>query len=143
MPSVTKKPKDLMKEGPILEVQFIISSELERKYREEGKVIPKPIVIKALVDTGCTSCAISDHIPKELNLQPVGSVDLRTPSGKRACFQYFMRMLIPSHGLAYEGTFIGVTLEGQDVDCLIGRDVLKDSILIYIGPENQFTLSIL
>jgi len=54
-----------------------------------------------------------------------------------------MRMLIPSHGLIYEGPFIGASLDGQDICCLIGRDVLQSRILIYIGYNNQFTLSLL
>ena len=53
-----------------------------------------------------------------------------------------MRMLIPSHGLTYQGPFIGAPLDGQEINGLIGRDLLKHGILIYIGYKNQFTLSI-
>lgn len=144
MPSVTIKSENLEAEGPVLEVHFLISTELERKLKEEKKEIPKPVIIKALIDTGATSCVIQDSIPRRLNLNPVGEVNVNTPSSQNnKCFQYFMRMIIPSHGLIYEGSFIATSLEGQNISCLIGRDVLKSSILIYIGAENQFTLSIL
>ena len=144
MPSVTIKSKNLREEGPLLEVQFLISSELEKKYKAEGKTIPKPVTVKSLIDTGAASCVIQEDIPKRLNLQPIGQVNISTPScdGKE-CFKYFMRMHIPLHGLIYEGTFIAAPLKQQPISCLIGRDVLKDSILIYIGSANQFTLSIL
>jgi len=51
-------------------------------------------------------------------------------------------MLIPSPGLIYEGPFISAPLEGQEISSLIGRDVLKNGILIYIGYMNQFTFSL-
>lgn len=144
MPSVTIKSKNLEADGPVLEVHFLISAELEKKFKEENKEIPKPVIIKALIDTGATSCAIQESIPKKLNLNPVGEVNLSTSSSQNIkCFQYFMRMVIPSHNLIYEGPFIATSLEGQNISCLIGRDFLKNSILIYIGAENQFTLSIL
>lgn len=144
MPSVTISSNDLEKEGPILEVHFLISSELEKKYRKENKTIPEPIIIKALIDTGASACVIKKEIPEKLGLKPTGIIKICTPSCKdHECYQYFMRMVIPTHGLIYEGPFISAPLEGQDVNCLMGRDSLKTGILIYIGYMNQFTLSIL
>jgi hypothetical protein len=32
-------------------------------------------------------------------------------------------------------------LQGQHIQCLIGRDVLKNAVLIYTGHDNSFTLS--
>ncbi|MBU3906647.1 MAG: retroviral-like aspartic protease family protein [Nanoarchaeota archaeon] len=144
MPSVTINNPNLEADGPVLEVQFLISSELEKKYKKENNPLPEPVTVKALIDTGATSCVIQEDIPKKLNLQPVGEVNMSTPSTKGCnCFQYYMRMVIPSHNLIYEGPFIAASLDGQNISSLIGRDVLKDSILIYIGNKNQFTLSIL
>ena len=52
-----------------------------------------------------------------------------------------MRMVIPTHGITYQGPFIAASLDGQEIAGLIGRDLLKHGILIYIGYKNQFTLS--
>ncbi len=144
MPSVTIDSPNLEQDGPLLDVQFNISLELEKKYREENKPFPEPVDVKSLIDTGASSCVIQEDIPKKLNLQPVGKVKMITPSCKdTSCFVYFMRMVILSTGLTYEGLFIAAPLENQQISCLIGRDVLKHSILIYLGSKNQFTLSIL
>lgn len=144
MPSVTINSESLEKDGPRLEIQFLISSELEKKYIEEGKEIPKPIIVNSLIDTGASSCVIQEDIPKKLGLQPIGEIKMTTPSCENSsCYQYYMRMRIPSHNLIYEGPFIGAPLKGQEISCLIGRNVLKNAILIYIGSENQFTLSLL
>lgn len=144
MPSVTIGLKDIELEGPVLEVQFLIPSELEKKYMNEKHPIPEPVVIRSLIDTGASACVVKKEIPEKLGLKPMGVIKICTPSSKdHECYQYFMKMLIPSHGLTYEGPFIAAPLDGQDIGCLIGRDVLKSGILIYIGYMNQFTLSIL
>ncbi|MBS3080915.1 hypothetical protein J4221_05565 [Candidatus Pacearchaeota archaeon] len=63
MPSVTINSPNLQVEGPIVEVHFLISSELEKKYNEQKNGILKPVVVKALIDTGASACVIQ----KELN----------------------------------------------------------------------------
>lgn len=144
MPSVTIPLEDLEKEGPIIEVHFLISSELEKKYLEEKKPLPEPVPIKALIDTGASACVLKKEIPEKLGLTPIGTTKICTPSTKdHECYQYFMRMVIPAQQLVYEGIFISTPLDGQEISCLIGRDVLKNGILIYIGYANQFTLSLL
>ena len=144
MPSVTITSENLEQEGPILDVQFMISLELEKKYRELGKSIPQPIIVKAMTDTGSSACLLQKEIPEKLQLEPIGITKITTPSHEHyECYQYFMRMIIPSHDFFYEGLFVTSVLDGQGISGLIGRDVLKNGILIYIGYMNQFTLSLL
>ncbi len=50
--------------------------------------------------------------------------------------------LFPDHGLIYEGVFTATPLKGQNISCLIGRDVLSNAVLIYLGNDNSFTLSL-
>lgn len=145
MPSLTQTQKDLRLEGPVVEVHFLVSADLEKKLKLEGKSVPNPVKIKAMIDTGASHCALQQTIPEKLKLEPVGTIKINTPSCKgKECYRYFMRMAIPFHNnLVYEGVFTAVPLEGQGIDCLIGRDVLAHGILIYIGYANQFTFSLL
>jgi predicted aspartyl protease len=147
MPSVTitpKEPQGLLNDGPILEVHFLIPIDLEEKFKAEGKTIPEPIIVNALIDTGASGCVIKKDIPEKLGLVPMGLTKICTPSQKdHECYQYFLRMVIPSHNLTYQGVFIAPSLDGQDISCLIGRDLLNGAIMIYIGYMNQFTLSLL
>ena len=144
MPSVTYTSPNIQVEGPILEVHFSISSELEKKYAEEGIPIPTPVVVKSLIDTGASSCTIKEDIPKILGLEPIGKIKINTPSSKdHECFQYVMRMFMPLQGLTYEGVFTAVSLNGQEIEALIGRDLLQQGIFIYIGYMNQFTFSLM
>jgi len=144
MPSLTQTEADLVSNGPRIEVHFLISTELEEKYKKEGKELPAPVVKIALIDTGASHCAIQANIPEQLKLEPVGTIKISTPSCKdKECYRYFLRMAIPAQNLIYEGVFTAVPLEGQGIECLIGRDVLASGILIYIGYANQFTFSLL
>lgn len=144
MPSITTTLPNLEGDGPVLEVHFSIPNILESQYRKSGKPIPEPIIVKALIDTGASSCVIQSDIPQKLGLQPVGATKINTPSCQDSeCYQYFMRMILPQQGLFYEGVFTAAPLSGQNINSLIGRDVLKQGILIYIGYVNQFTFSLL
>jgi predicted aspartyl protease len=143
MPSLTTTNPNLVGDGPLIEVLFLISSELEKKYIDEGIPIPESISVKSLIDTGASHCVIQEDIPKKLGLKPIGVIKISTPSCKdRECYSYFLRMAIPTHDLVYEGSFTAVPLEGQGIACLIGRDILAHGILIYIGYANQFTFSL-
>jgi len=144
MPSITITSPNLQVDGPTLEVHFLISKELEEKYVKDGKEIPKPIIVKAQIDTGASNCVVQEDIPMRLGLQPVDSIKITTPSTKdHPCYRYYMRMIIPAHNLTYDGLFTAAPLAGQNITSLIGRDLLGQGLLIYIGYANQFTLSLL
>lgn len=105
-----------------------------------GKPVPEPIKAKALIDTGASNCAVEKSIPSKLGLQPVDSITIKTASSKQhQCYRYYMRMTIPLQNFTYEGIFNALEIEDQG--CLVGRDLLKNGILVYIGYMNQFTLS--
>ena len=144
MPSVTITSTDLQAEGPVMEVHFLIPLQLEKVYLASGSPIPPPVMCKALIDTGASSSVVQDTIPKKLGLSPIGTTSINTASSQNhPCAQYFIRMVIPAYNLTYEGVFTSMPLQGQNIDSLIGRDLLGRAILIYIGYAHQFTLSLL
>ena len=51
-----------------------------------------------------------------------------------------MRLVFP-HNVVAEVAAIEAPLEGQAIQCLIGRDVLSHGVFVYTGYINQFTLS--
>ena len=51
-----------------------------------------------------------------------------------------MRLLFPNN-VTFETTVIETPLQGQQIRCLIGRDVLSQGVLVYIGYSNLFSLS--
>lgn len=80
-------------------------------------------------------------LPALLGLQPVGVAYINTPSSTNvACHEYLVGLIFPNNVLA-ETTILEAPLEGQHIQCLIGRDVLAHGVFVYIGYGNLFSLS--
>jgi predicted aspartyl protease len=60
------------------------------------KIHPPPITIKALWDTGATSCAITKNIANKLNLQPIGKIDVHHANGVAEKDVYLMNVALPN-----------------------------------------------
>lgn len=52
---------------------------------------------------------------------------------------YHVRLIL-SRTLAFEVDAVEGLLMGQDVQCLLGRDILQQLKFIYDGPNNRFSL---
>lgn len=144
MPAITIGDPNLLVNGPVLDVVFLIPQKVEEDLKAQDKQIPEGIPTKALIDTGATVCSVQDLIPKQLGLSPVGTSIVKTPnSSNHQAYEYFMKMWIPSMNLVYENIFLALPLQEQNIRALIGRDFLSAGILIYTGNASQFTLSLL
>ncbi|MBZ0253404.1 MAG: aspartyl protease family protein, partial [Candidatus Methylomirabilis sp.] len=98
----------------------------------------------AMVDTGATATVVTPRIVTQLGLSPVGSMSVNTPNAAtpNACYLYDVSVgFLPNRARISSVRVIAATLSGQPIDCLIGRDILAKGILVYIGYDNQFTLS--
>jgi hypothetical protein len=94
-----------------------------------------------MIDTGATKSVIQQGIAIQLGLKPVSVTSITTPSSTNVlCPEYLVRLVFPNNVL-YEGTVIEAPLQGQSVQCLIGRDVLSHAVFVYIGYRNLFSLS--
>ena len=94
-----------------------------------------------MVDTGATRSVIRQGLAAQLALNPVGVTRITTPSHTNgACYEYQVRLILPNN-VTFEGVFLEASLQGQHIQCLIGRDVLAQAVLVYIGYSNLFSLS--
>ena len=94
-----------------------------------------------MIDTGATGSVIQPALVQQLGLQPVGVVNISTPSSENVpCYQYNVRLIFPNNVIV-EAIAIEAPLRGQQTQCLIGRDVLAHGVLVYTGYINKFTLS--
>ena len=124
-----------------MEIQIAVGSAVEQTLRQTGVTVPSPVLCTALIDTGATGSVVQQGIPARLGLNPIGTVQISTPSSANVrCFEYYIRYLFPQN-VTIEGTVIEAPLAGQPIQCLIGRDILANAVLIYMGYANQFTLS--
>jgi predicted aspartyl protease len=141
MPSFTTQVPNLRDIGPIVQVRMTIGTILEDVMRRNGSAVPVPLTIPALIDTGATGTVIRQDLIPQLNLHPVGTTLIHTPSSINVvCYEYLMRIIFPNN-VVVETVVIGAPLQGQNISCLIGRDVLQQGVFIYTGYTNTFTLS--
>jgi len=126
------------------------------RYREEtlkaaGLPVPEWVNTLLLVDTGASSTCVDPSFLQAIGVPPSGTVDMRTPStgdGVHSCYQYDIQLAISSADSAFPPLYIsllpvmGTSLLNQGIGGLLGRDVLRDCLLVS-NPANfgYFTLS--
>ena len=141
MPSFTSQISNLRITGPVVEIGIAVAAGIERALRAQGQPVPPPIRALALVDTGASATVVQLGMAAQLGLHPVGVTLINTPSSTRVrCYEYRVQLLIGTD-VVVETKAIEAPLEGQNIRCLIGRDVLAHGVLVYIGYSNLFSLS--
>ncbi|GAH59513.1 unnamed protein product [marine sediment metagenome] len=141
MPSFTTQVANLQEVGPVVEIKLAVGTIIEDVFQKNSQNIPTPIQAAAMIDTGATGTVVREDIVKQLDLHPVGTTLINTPSSTNVqCYEYLVRLLFPNN-VVVETVVIAAPLQGQHIQCLIGRDVLKHGVFIYTGYINTFTLS--
>jgi predicted aspartyl protease len=141
MPSFTAQLPNLQALGPLVDMRIWIGTPVENAIKKNEGNLPEAVPVKAMIDTGATGSVIHLEIVKNLGLQPVGVVYINTPSSENVqCYQYVVRLIFPNNVIV-EAIAVEAPLKGQQIQCLVGRDVLAHGVLVYTGYINQFTLS--
>jgi predicted aspartyl protease len=144
MPSFTTQVANLLLDGPVVEIQLTISKTLLEKLRSENKPIPNPIPVRGLIDTGATFSVIQVGLAQKLGLNPIGTAIAQTPStstdGVQA-YKFNLALFFPNQ-VTVEVNAVEMPLEGQNIQCLVGRDILSLGVLVYTGYINQFTFTL-
>lgn len=129
---------NLQQVGPVVEI--IITQSLQ--YLKATSNQQKSIKVLAMIDTGATGTVISQGLATILGINPIGDCMINTPSSTNVkCLQYDIQLIFPNNVAMSSCIVTEAPLQNQHIQCLIGRDVLQQSILIYTGFDNTFTLS--
>ncbi len=141
MPTFTIAGTNLQGVGPVAEVRIAVNESVETTLRDTGAPVPSPLLVSAMIDTGASCTVIREGLAQQLGLQPTGVRMIHTASQSNVrCYEYLVRLLLPAT-ILFETDVVEIPLKGQHIDCLIGRDVLAQGILVYIGTDNLFSLS--
>ena len=142
MPSFTTTTPNLKHTGPICNVKIGWSSISAESLAAQRKSVLPPIDVSALIDTGASGTCINPKIVEHLGLICRGVTQIATPSSKaHPCNVYDVSLQFPNGVNVAIVPVIEAPLEGQNIQCLIGRDILEHGILIYSGYTNSFSLS--
>ena len=116
-----------------------------------GLALPKPVVGRALIDTGATSSCIDPAVIASLGLEPRGTAQVHTAStGDEPSLVTKVDMsifLIPTEAGSTPLVLPAISameievLQSQGIHALIGQDVLAQCHLVHDGHQQHFTLS--
>lgn len=141
MPSFTQRIPNLQQLGPVIEIILTPSLALLQTVKMELSAT-KGIKVLAMIDTGATGTVISQGLAGKLGINPIGTTLINTPSSTNvSCYQFDIQIVFPNNVNMPSIVVTEAPLQGQHIQCLIGRDILKHGILIYTGYDNSFTLS--
>jgi predicted aspartyl protease len=137
MPAAFLKFPDLQGGGPTVQVRLASAAKSVKGKPPAGETLP----LTALIDTGASSTVLKRGLPACLGLQPTSNAYVHTASSANVLCDEFAISLILPQGFKVRTTALELPLNTQGIDCLIGRDVLAQCVMTYIGPENQVILA--
>lgn len=122
--------------GPFLQVTVTHPRIVQEDLRKKGKSVPS-LNVGALIDTGARSSVISPEIADGLNLIHTGYQKVLSVQDEQEQPVYYGFIVFP-WGNGMEIPIVCCPL--RNVDCLIGRDVLKHWYLTYNGVDGSITI---
>ena len=142
MPSFTTTVSNLRASGPQVEIFVAPSFDLQKYLKENNQNIPEPIRVIGLIDTGSTSSLVKPETIRTLGINPIGEKRINTPSCTDfKCNQYQATIMFPNRIAIQISSLLEAPLTGQNIQCLIGRDILSQAVFIYNGYANLITFS--
>ena len=145
MPSLTGL---IEPDGPVVRLWVNVSSPRAAAMKAANQPVPTSVLIREIIDTGASATVIDEDTILGLGLIPTGSVHIHTPSTgstPQVCNQYDVSLwyYVPpsNHLLTAALAIIATDLTSQNIQALIGRDLLSRCTLIYNGPQNSFLMS--
>ena len=141
MPTYRIPNPRLRDEGPVLRVRVGLPQSVSGRASSEDRHGSEPIEVDALVDTGSGRSVIHPEVARRLDLTPVGSVEIDTPSSMdvpafRALGSVLVRPNDQRRGQGPRGS-----ASRRPPPALLGRDVLAQGRFLYEGKLGAFTLT--
>ena len=94
-----------------------------------------------LIDTGANISCISKKLVKKLNLVPVGAAKVSTPSGTAILDKYIVNISFKGKMLFPNVFVLESEIGNQNIDLLIGMDILKNTDITISNFDNHTQFS--
>lgn len=122
--------------GISIDIEIALDIETTKNFQSQDIKIPNPIVVKGLIDSGCTYTSIDESIVNSLNLSILGFSDTHTANGSRSATVHAVSLKFPGALLIEKPIHRvqSVNLSGQPYQVLIGRDLMASWNINYNGP---------
>lgn len=136
-------------DGPVLKVLIGVSEVRAAALSDPDHLVPNPVAVNALLDTGASHTCLDPSVVKDLALSPTGSVSVTAPAAgavTQTADEYDVSLWIPA--AIGEAPLVFPTLpvfcselHHSGFRALIGRDILADCLLAYNGRTGLYTLA--
>jgi hypothetical protein len=127
-------------DGPLVDITLWLVASARQALTTQGNSVPTAVPGTAMIDTGASMTVVQQGLLGPLGLHPVSSAAVNTPTSQGvACPLYAVQLALPNGFI--EVNVLEAPLQGQNIQALIGRDVLRHGVLIYEGHSGHFTLA--
>lgn len=99
-----------------------------------------PKMWRGLWDTGASRSSITKRIVDDLDLIPVGNINISTANGIVTVNTYFVDFGLPN-GMTVENILVSCSDLGEDIDVLIGMDIIRHGDFAITNVNNKTTFS--
>lgn len=99
-----------------------------------------PKLWKGLWDTGASRSSITHRIVDDLSLIPVGKTNISTANGIVTVDTYFVNLGLPN-GVTVNNVLVSCTDLGEDIDVLIGMDIIRHGDFSITNVNNKTIFS--
>lgn len=100
----------------------------------------EPKLWRGLWDTGASKSSITKRIVDDLSLIPVGNTNISTANGIVTVNTYFVDFGLPN-GVTVKNVLVSCADLGDDIDVLIGMDIIKHGDFSITNTNNRTTFS--
>ena len=119
----------------MLKTDTLVMSDIRKK---DTSYTPK--LWRGLWDTGASKSSITQRIVDDLNLIPVGNTNISTANGVVAVNTYFVDFGLPN-GVTVKNVLVSCADLGDDIDVLIGMDIIRHGDFSITNVNNKTTFS--
>lgn len=146
MPSITGVIDD---HGAVISVLVSVPTIRRELLQRLGMAVPSTVAVRAQIDTGSHVTGFSRQVFTALGLTPFGRTPLRTPSTRPDepfyADQYEVALSFVSGVDQYPFPTVRAIAsddfqQGEEVEAIIGRDILNRCNFQYLGTARRFDL---
>jgi hypothetical protein len=143
MPRVTGLIEEIS--GAVIRLYVGVDRQRQILLAKHNFPVPVPIVVRAQVDTGSGVTAVAPQILETLDLRPIGKKPVITPSTgatPHECNEFVASLWLADYGMGLHypvaNVIASVFLPEEQIEALIGRDLLAQCAFLYDGRAGQF-----
>jgi hypothetical protein len=136
--------------GAIIPILVGVSRDRRARLESLKFPVPKPVTVMAQIDTGAHVTSLMPHALHSLEISPFTTMQLRTPSTTREkpheCLVFDVSIVLLAGTASWEVPSVHIVQcddfnPDENVQALIGRDILKQCVFTFSGPHQNFSLA--